>query len=122
MSMNETADKNPPAWALPAGLLFSIAVVALIGVALAQAERWTETQTVRFAAVFFAVFGVGFLLSSYSPQGPLVFRYLVRVARRGRRWFRLSGLITGGEPKAAGWLCLALAAAVALLSFLLPRP
>jgi len=96
--------------------------VALIGVALAQADRWTEIQIVRFLAIFLALFGVGFLLSSYSPEHPLVFRYLVRVARRGRRWFRLSGFTTGGEPKAAGWLCLALAAAVGLLSFVLLQP
>jgi len=120
--MNEAPDKSARPWALPAGWLFSIAVVALIGVALARAERWTEVQSLRFSAVFFALFGVGFLLSSYSPERPLVFRYLVRVARRGRRWFRLSGLLTGGEPRAAGWLCLALAAAVGALSFLLPRP
>ena len=63
----------PPAWPLAAGWLFSIAVVALIGLALAQAERWTEIQIVRFAVVFFALFGVGFLLSSYSPEHPLVF-------------------------------------------------
>ncbi len=117
--MNVDPGTRPPAWPLAAGWLFSIAVVALIGLALAQADRWTEIQIVRFAAVFFALFGAGFLLSSYSPEHPLVFRYLVRVARRGRRWFRLSGFITGGEPKAAGWLSLALAAAVGLLSLLL---
>lgn len=121
MSLNESPDKGARAWALSAGWLFSIAVVALIAVALAQAGRWTETQTLRFSAVFFAVFGVGFLLSSYSPERPLVFRYLVRVARRGRRWFRLSGFITGGEPRAAGWLCLALAGGLGLLSLFFPR-
>jgi hypothetical protein len=102
--------------------LFSLAVVALLALGLAQGEEWTERNVLRYAGALLGVCGIGFSFSSYSPDGPAIFRYLLQVARRGRRWFRLSGYITGGEPRAAGWLCLVLAAALVLLSVFIPHP
>jgi len=97
----------------------SALLVALVGLAVARAESWTESQVLSWSASLFGVFGIGFLLASRSPEHPLLFRYLVTVARRQRRWFRLGGFITRGEPHAAGWLCLAIGLLLGVLSFLL---
>jgi len=118
--MNEVPVSPQPPWANPAAWLFSLAVVALLALGVAQGEQWSERNVLRYAAALLGVFGIGFFLSSYSPNGPAIFRFLVWLARRGRRWFGLSGLITGGKPRAAGWLCLGLAAAVFLVSVFMP--
>jgi hypothetical protein len=98
--------------------LLSALLVALVGIALANAESWTETQVLSWSAGLFGIFGIAFLLASRSPEPPLLFRYLITVARRQRRWFRLGGFITRGEPEAAGWLCLAIAVVLGMLALL----
>lgn len=113
--MNEARSKSQP-WANTAAWLFIVTVVALLVFGVAQGEELSERNAVRYSAALLGAFGIGFLLSSYSPDSPAVFRYLVKVAGRGRRWYRLSGLITGGDPRAAGLLCLGLAAVLLLLS------
>lgn len=102
-----------------AAWLLSALLVALVGLALAKAESWTETQVLSWSAGLFGTFGVAFLLASRSPDHPVLFRYLIRVARRQRRWLRLGGFITRGEPQAAGWLCLTIALLLGVLSLLL---
>lgn len=114
--MSETPSGPEPPWANIAAWLFIVAVVALLAFGVTRGDDLSERNVVRYAAAFFCVFGIGFLLSSHSPDSPGIFRYLVRVAGRGRRWYRLSGLITRGEPRAAGLLCLGLAAVLGLLS------
>lgn len=106
--MSNSPNQNEPAWSVLASWLLSALLVALVGLALARAESWTESQVLSWSAGLFGVFGIAFLLASRSPDYPWLFRYLTTVARRHRRRFRLGGLITRGEPHAAGWLCLAI--------------
>jgi len=102
-----------PAWPTVSAWLISVALVALGGLAFAQSSEWSEAKALRCGAALLAVCGVGFVLSGYSPDRPALFRYFVRLARRK---FRLSGILTGGEPRVAGWLCFALAALAALVA------
>ena len=89
--MTKNANPGEPAWPVPAAWLLSALVAALVGLALAQGESWRESQVLQWSAGLFGVLGIAFLLASSSPDSPWVFRYLVRVARRQRRWFRLGG-------------------------------
>jgi hypothetical protein len=117
--VSNPANQNEPTWPVMAAWLLSALLVALVGLALARAESWTEAQVLTWSAGLFCVFGIAFLLASRCPDHPWLFRYLMTVAHRQRRWFRLGGFITRGEPHAAGWLCLAIGVLLAALARLL---
>ncbi|MGH8221580.1 MAG: hypothetical protein ACREQZ_01275 [Woeseiaceae bacterium] len=110
-------DRRPPVWPTTAAWLLAAAVAALLLDAFARGASWTEAQALRHSAAILALFGVGFVLSSHFPEHSIICRYLVYSARRAFRWYETSGLITGGRPRAAGWLCLCLAGLVAAGSF-----
>jgi len=110
-------DRRPAAWPAITAWLLAGAVAALLFEAFARGESWTEAQILRHSAAILALFGIGFVLSSHFPEHSIIYRYLVYSARRAFRWYETSGLITGGRPRAAGWLCLSLAGLIAAGSF-----
>ena len=110
--------QRPPAWPEIAAWLLAAALAALLAEAAAYGETWSEAQALRHFAEILVLFGVGFVLSSYFRERSVIYRYLAYTANRAWRWYETSGLLTGGKPRATGWLCLGLAALVLLGSFL----
>ena len=111
--------QQPPHWPAAAAWLLASLVAALLFLAALHTDALSETRVLQFAAAMMTLFGFGFLLAARFPDSSLVYRYLVWAARRATRWYNvdeLSGVVTGGKAGAAGWLCLAIAGILAVVS------
>ena len=109
---------NPPepAWPIWAIWLLFVLLVGLLGLAAAKGASWAERQVLWWSVAFFGVFGISFLLASSWPDRHWLFRCLVWMARRQRRWYHLEIFNVGGEPRVAGWVCLAIGGLLGVLS------
>lgn len=113
------ANASRATWPTVSAWGLSGVLAILIGLALLRGASWSEAEALAWSAGFFVVVGVAFIAASQSPDEPALFRYLVRAAQRQKRWLRLGGFITQGEPLKAGLLCLVIGTVLGVLSRLL---
>jgi hypothetical protein len=113
------ANASRATWPTISAWILSGLLALFLGFAFSRGASWSEAETLAWSAGFFVVVGMAFIAASQSPNEPALFRYLVRAAQRQKRWLRLGGFLTQGEPLKAGLLCLVIGAVLGVLSRLL---